>query len=327
MNRVTVAVRGSGSIGSRHIEVLRGLGHSVIAVPVRTDRQVELREQGVQTAQSLSSARAAGATHAVIATNTGRHLADATEAVYAGLHVLVEKPLASTDEGIDELANAALRAGRSVHVAFCLRFDQSLGAFRAQLPAVGAIHHVTIACQSYLPSWRPGRDHRTSYSASPVEGGVLRDLSHEIDYARWLFGRPNGPISALLANTGRLGIEAEDAASLAWRLEGGATLQMRLDYTTLHARRSILVQGSLGELEWNGIATTVRLRLGDEPESLTRYATSRNAMYEEQAKAFLSESPGETLCTLAEARAVVLHSDAARRSSEQERQMPVGEPL
>ncbi len=41
----------------------------------------------------------------------------------------------------------------------------------------------TSAAQSWLPDWRPDRDYRESYSARLDEGGVLRDLVHEIDYA------------------------------------------------------------------------------------------------------------------------------------------------
>ena len=51
---------------------------------------------------------------------------------------------------------------------------------------------VRVECQSWLPYWRPERDYRESYSARADEGGVLRDLVHELDYAIWAFGGPVG---------------------------------------------------------------------------------------------------------------------------------------
>ena len=47
-----------------------------------------------------------------------------------------------------------------------------------------------VSCQSWLPDWRPGRDYRESYSARADEGGALRDLVPELDYATALLGRP-----------------------------------------------------------------------------------------------------------------------------------------
>jgi predicted dehydrogenase len=78
-----------------------------------------------------------------------------------------------------------------------------------------------------FPEWRPARDYRESYSASSEQGGVLRDLIHEIDYAVWLYGKPVA-IIAQLSNSGRLGIAAEESADLLWRTPCGATVSIRL---------------------------------------------------------------------------------------------------
>jgi len=44
----------------------------------------------------------------------------------------------------------------------------------------------------YLPDWRPNRDYKTTYSSDYKKGGgVLLELSHEIDYMMYLFGKCN----------------------------------------------------------------------------------------------------------------------------------------
>ena len=49
------------------------------------------------------------------------------------------------------------------------------------------VFNINIISNSYLPKWRK-RDYRTSYSSSKSQGGgVLLDLSHELDYLTWIF--------------------------------------------------------------------------------------------------------------------------------------------
>ena len=54
-----------------------------------------------------------------------------------------------------------------------------------------------MVCNSFLPNWRSNRDYRKSSSLKKVEGGgVLLELSHEIDYIRNLFGVPKHVLMA-----------------------------------------------------------------------------------------------------------------------------------
>ena len=49
------------------------------------------------------------------------------------------------------------------------------------------ISFVKVFCNTYLPNWRSNRNYSKSYSAfSKKGGGVLLDLSHEIDYLLWV---------------------------------------------------------------------------------------------------------------------------------------------
>jgi predicted dehydrogenase len=305
-----VVVVGTGSIGSRHLRVLSERGVPVFALPAIRASAGEFRRVA-----SLGDAGAQGATMAIIATDTGRHLSDATAAVQAGFETLVEKPVAPTAAGVGALAEVARVARRRVFVGCTLRFSDTLRRFRELLPSVGIVHAVEIECRSFLPDWHPDRDYRSSYSARPAEGGVLRDLIHEIDYAGWLFGWPR-EIVGRVGNTGKLGIEAEEWAELCWHHDD-ADVSIRLDYLTRPERRTILAAGSTGTLEADLVRQRIVLRLVDGTVRDETCLQLRDDMIWKQSATFIGAATGrdpDGLATLDDGGRAIAICDTARRS-------------
>lgn len=308
---------GTGSIGSRHLSVLRDCGAVPIAVPVRTSRLAGLAAEGFSCAASLEAARAEGAVAAVIATTTERHVSDIEAAIGLGLDVLAEKPLAVSFPAASGLPAKAAERGVRLFVAYCLRFDAGLQAFRRYLPRLGEVRSVRIECRSFLPDWRPGRDYRQTYSARSGEGGVIADLSHEIDYAIWLFGDARA-IMGLATNHGWLGIETEETAEAIWTMSSGGHISMALDYVSRKPARYVRANGSEGELVFDFLAgiLTVTGPGGETYEE--RFERCPNAKYEAQARAFIGAVkdglPG-ALASAGEALGVLKVCDAWRRSS------------
>lgn len=311
-----------------HLGVLRRM-HNVrpVAVPVRSIRVEELAD-GYAVASDLGEACALNVTHCIVATDTGRHVADSEIALENRFHVLVEKPLATDAEEGKRLCARAREVDRGIFVGCVLRFSESLNYFRTLLAEIGRLHSVRIECQSYLPDWRPQRSYRESYSARGAEGGVLRDLVHEIDYAGWIFGWPKA-VYADLRNLGRLGIETEEIADLVWQTSEGCVVSITLDYLSRSPRRRMRAMGEKGTLEWDGMQNTVTLN-GDGPVPWVRGSVqNREAMFLEQDRAFLDSAQDFSEPRLATGRdglRVLAVCDAARRSSQGRREEPVEYP-
>jgi predicted dehydrogenase len=311
-------VLGTGSIGMQHLLTFRSLRKiKVLAAPIRSERLSALGDVGFITCKDISEAAKKGATLAIIATDTGRHVGDLADALGAGLHVLVEKPISPTATGAASIRRIARRAGQQVFVGCVLRFSESLNQFRTWLPRIGSIHSVRIECQSYLPDWRPHRPYQNSYSARRDEGGVLRDLIHEIDYAGWLYGWP-GALQARLKNLGRLGIESEEVADLSWETISGTLVSINLDYLTRPPVRKMRAFGERGILEWNGISQ--RLRFEPARGKSREFASfqTREEMFLAQAKAVVQACQGkvdERLASLDDGIKAVAICDAARLAS------------
>lgn len=290
-----VVVRGVGSIGQRHARVLTRLGADVALWPVRPrpapPPDPPTSGSAVQTLNDSSGPAAlASADLVVIATDTGRHVADAIEALDAGaVRVLVEKPVAPTRLLADALATHP-RAS-DVWVAAPLRAHEAFRHLASVVRDIGAPVSAHVRCQSWLPDWRPDRDYRESYSARLDEGGVLRDLVHELDYAEVLLGRPT-LLGAHLEHAGPLDIEAEQAATLLWCTDT-ATVTCRLDYVTRPAARGITVRGPDGVLDWDvTTATVTHLDTTGRPTTTTFPADlDRDAVMATQARAALELTP------------------------------------
>ena len=207
---------GHGSIGSLHLKNLIALGHQEV---------FDLKQ----------------ADCALICNPTALHLETAKKA--PGLPLFIEKPLSHNLDGIDRLQGKIL-------VGYCLRFDQSLRQFKEKITGK-KITKVKIVCQSWLPDWRPNQDYRQSYSAKKVlGGGVLLDLSHEIDYALWWFG-PVKKVTAKLQSAPELQIETESIADLNLEFQSGIKAAIHLSYASHKNERYCEVVTNSQTLRWN----------------------------------------------------------------------------
>lgn len=329
--RPVCVVVGTGSIGRRHLQVLRTSGRvRVVAFPMRAQSRPEFLAAGLPVVQNWTEAKEAGVTHAIIATDTCRHEADIRAALDVGCHVLAEKPSAVDAKTACRSLELAKLSRQGLWIGCCLRFQEALNIFREHLVHIGKVHSIRIECQSYLPDWRPDRPYQDSYSAHRHQGGVLRDLIHEIDYAGWLFGWADAVMAKVRA-TQRLGIAAEDVADLLWETHAGAVVSITLDYLSRPARRRMRASGEFGTLEWDGIAGRVMLSLANEPPHEITTTQTRDEMYLAQDLAFIESTsgvhvPDARLATGADGVRALAICDAARVASETKCETKVSYP-
>ena len=112
--------------------------------------------------------------------------------------IIVEKPLFHKF--------IKIKKNNKIYVGYNLRYDPLVQHIK-KIIKNQKIWSAEVFCKSYLPSWREG-DYSKTYSAKKnLGGGVLLDLSHELDYITWIFGElklkfvVNNKISNLKINT------------------------------------------------------------------------------------------------------------------------------
>lgn len=245
-------VVGLGSIGRRHARNWAALGLGEVWVCRRTTSVPEPAGVEARHFDRLGDALAAQPDVVVVCNPTSRHVPTALAAVRAGCHVLVEKPLGASLDGVADLLQASAQHGRHVMVGYNLRFHPLLARARALLLA-GAIGRPVSAraeAGEYLPGWHPWEDYRNSYSARrDLGGGPILTLSHELDSLCWLMGRPDRLV-CLAGHTSSLELDTEDVAEVGLAFAGGALGTVHVDYVRRPPRRYLEVIGEDGVLRW-----------------------------------------------------------------------------
>ena len=256
---------GMGSIGSRHARLARELIPGLKIGALRRHGSVDLPSGLVDSCFfSLDEAIQFRPQAAVIASPATQHLEVALFLARAGVHLLVEKPISNTQQGVQEVIDTCQVQGVVLMTAYNLRFLPSLQAFRKTLVEghIGRVLAIQAVVGQFLPSWRPEADYRQSVSArASLGGGVLLELSHEIDYLRWLCGEVQW-VSAVLGKQSDLEIDVEDTAvlTLGFAAKDGAnpvTASLNMDFIRHDSTRSCVAIGEVGSLRWDGISGTV----------------------------------------------------------------------
>jgi predicted dehydrogenase len=292
-----VLVVGCGSIGHRHIRNLRALGVSDILAfdPAQERLEGVAQEHQVFACPTLESGLAQNPDAVLVCTPPHLHTLVAQQALEAGAHVFIEKPIANTLDGLDDLLAKARLHKRLICVGYNLRFQARLCKLKEMLDG-GAIGKPLMICAEfgqYLPDWRPSQDYRTGYNVSAeMGGGIILDASHELDYVRWLGGEVES-VYCVAGHLSSLEMDTEDAAAITLRLASGIIVEVHLDCIQRSYARNCKVAGEEGTLMWD-FNEGVRLYLAATGRWETFPMTEKpNDMYVEEMRHFLACLCGE----------------------------------
>lgn len=215
---------------------------------------------------------------AVIASPATFHIGAAQLFAQAGVHLLVEKPLSASLDGIPQFLEICRKQKTVLLIGYNLRFLPSLQRFRDLLNenVIGRVISVRCEIGQNLPSWRPDADYRQGVSARrELGGGALLELSHEIDYLRWIFGDID-MVKATLSRQSSFEINVEDTAHLILSFaptETGSQLTgtLNMDFIRHDTTRLCTAIGENGSLRWNGLTGVVEQLDAGEKEWRERY--------------------------------------------------------
>ena len=317
-----LAIVGLGSIGRRHLRLISEIRPDIKIIVVRSGHGSACDEEkmAVKITDSIGDAIKEGIQAAIISSPATLHLKQSLELAKNGIHLLIEKPISHTSDRVKELLKIVNENRITTMIGYVLRYDLGAMKFKNWLDnkVKGKILHARIECGSYLPDWRPDQDYRKTVSAlSELGGGVLLELSHEIDYLYWFFGKPKD-VQAQIRNSGTLDINVEDQVDLLMTSEQGYCISVQIDFNRRHVERKCKVLTTEGELIWDAVNKNVTWKGVNKEQFKYEYNNERNSIYRKQLEVFFDciENDNDPIVTVKDGINVISLIDAVRNASE-----------
>jgi UDP-N-acetylglucosamine 3-dehydrogenase len=262
---------GLGAMGRNHARVLNLLD-GVQLVGVLDPAPNAVAPHGVPVVTDLEQLLALQLDYAVIACPTALHEEIGLRLAEAGVHALIEKPLAPSVEAAGKLVEAFESRGLVGAVGHIERYNPSLQSLRSRLEAgeLGDIYQIVTRRQGPFP----GRI---------ADVGVVMDLAtHDIDLTAWVTGRQYVHVAAHTVS--RSGRPHEDMVSAVAGLDDGVMANHLVNWLSPFKERSTVITGERGSF----IADTLTA-------DLTFYANGATNTEWEALRAFRGVAEGDMI--------------------------------
>ena len=286
-NSVNVVVVGAGSIGSRHQRILKQLGHQVSVVSAHSPSAEFKSLSDALGRQSFD--------YVVIASQTSQHFHDFSTLIrnkFKG-RVLIEKPLFEKPYRLKSNLFSLAAVG------YNLRFHPAIIWLKDTLPKLGHLSSANFYVGQHLPTWRPDTDYRRSSSAQDTSGGgVLRDLSHELDLAQHLFGDWQR-LTAIGGKFSNLEITTDDTFSILISATNCNVVSVHLNYLDQIKQRDITINGNNGTISVDLVGNCAKFN-----DLEVKFSVSADDSYTAQHLAVIAND-SQDICTLGDALKVV----------------------
>lgn len=320
-------VIGSGSIARRHISNMKMSDSSVEIGCVSASGNTDLRGIAVMTGltlfPTLDEALNEGIRAAIIASPAPYHLPHAVAALRRGIPVLIEKPISSSMRDVVAYQDILQSHKLMIEIGYNLRFMPSARHFKKCIDdhLIGRICSVLVEVGQYLPDWRPGEDYTKSVSArKELGGGVLLELSHELDYLNWIFGSFTSAYCNI-SNSGSLDINVEDRVDAILQNDDGMIVNLHMDFLQHMPSRKCRAIGEKGTLVWDILDNSLYLyKEGVRTECLFQDpGYQKNQMYLDELERFYEVAQGKLkpMVDVNQAISALSLVEDLRRSSEE----------
>lgn len=231
---VRAGVLGLGMMGRNHARVLAALDGVELVCIADPAAEPGTWFGGAKVLRDLDGLLACGVEMCVVAVPTEEHLPVGLALADAGVHALIEKPLALDCDQGRQLVDAFATAGVVGCVGHVERFNAALRSLHTRLEAgeLGEVYQVATSRQGPFP-------------ARVRDVGVVKDLAtHDLDLTAWVTGAPFVEVSAQVAR--RTGRPYEDLVAAVGRLADGAVTNHLVNWLSPFKQRQVVVTGELG---------------------------------------------------------------------------------
>jgi UDP-N-acetyl-2-amino-2-deoxyglucuronate dehydrogenase len=254
---IKFGIIGCGRIAQRHAEHINKKGKLVAVCDVEKDKADKLASTSQAKAfYSVNEMLKSGIDIDVVSicSPNGLHAEHAINALNAGYHALVEKPMALSVYDCGEMIKAAERSNKRLFAIKQNRFNPPVEAVKKALDEgrLGKIFSVQLSC-----FWNRNPDyyHNSWKGTQKLDGGTLyTQFSHFIDLLYWLIGDVK-QVKAMMGNYAHQGIiEFEDTGAIILEFHNGAigTVNYTVNSYKKNMEGSLTIFGEKGTVKIGG---------------------------------------------------------------------------
>jgi predicted dehydrogenase len=287
-----ILIIGYGSIGKKHANILKKK-FKKISIFIFSKQKVPKYFNKIENLDNIKNFKFK---YVYICSKTNFHITHLKiiDSQLKKANIIIEKPLFEKFYNYKSTKNNIL-------VAYNLRFHPVLKFIKKFIKNKN-IFFINIYCGSYLPDWRRNTDYTNSYSASKEDGGgVLLDLSHEIDYLTWIFGKINKIDFKVSNKISNLNINSDDHLIVAGKVKNIKFI-INLNYYSRINERFIKIYGKNYTLKGDLISNKVEIY--NKKKVIKKFKLEKNFTYIQENK-FLFKKKFKFFCSLNEGKDIM----------------------
>lgn len=226
-----VLIIGYGSVGQKHAKILKKLNCEIAVLT----KQKKIPFKIIKDKKEVINYNP---DYIIISNNTSNHIeyANFLEKNLKNKIILIEKPISNKYKKIKLKKNKYI-------VGYNLRFHPLIQFIKKKIIKKQNIHFISINVSSYLPEWRKNINYKDSNSAKKkFGGGLLLELSHELDYIKWIFGKIK-LIYSYNKKISNLKIDTDDILILFGEINKKTKVIFNMNFFSRINKRDIQIEG------------------------------------------------------------------------------------
>jgi len=268
-----ILIVGIGSIGLKHFNIAKNLlpKAKIAILSKRKDLQfLNIREDLKYS--KIEDAILFKPDIVIICNSAAHHIQYTKPFIDIGSSILIEKPISNNAIEAELFEKYLKNKSNKITIGYNMRYINSLLKFKEYIQSgkIGEIFSIRCDVGQNLLTWRKNSDYKKDVSANKkLGGGVLLELSHEIDYLLWIF-KDIEWVSAVVLKRSNLEIDVEDTAHINLGIKSNITnnkitvANINMDFIRRDITRSCIVIGEKSTLKWNGIDGSLDILKSDE---------------------------------------------------------------
>ena len=296
-SRLKLSIIGLGSIGTKHLLLNKQIGSDnskeiEIHVLKRTSSLVESCLDMIDYLYDrLDDMSKIKYDYVIISSPSSFHYKDYYLMRNSANRFLIEKPLAADVQNANKIHELSCALNHKVFVGYVFRFSPAFLYFKDLIKNYNSsFQNVILESHSYLPLWRRNKNYLHSVSSSSrLGGGVLRELSHELDLLIHLFGYPKY-IVAKTETRGMSGIDVEHSCVSFLVSSESVPIQLSMSFNNRKYSRFIRVNYIDGcSITWNLFDNCVTMEKHNEIHETKKFTDDYQMMFKNQNNFFLQD--------------------------------------